>query len=168
LPLSAIAAQMFDSMIAPVTLAIVLPFFGAIGSVQLLWVPLLVVLTVTWTTGLVMLLSCANLFFRDVKYLVQVILMFGVFFTPVFFEPTMLGRVGANLLMLNPLAGPMEGLRLVIMEGHNLAIPLQGSDGSTTGWNPLWLVWSAAVSAITLILSLKVFRHFGYLFAERA
>jgi lipopolysaccharide transport system permease protein len=168
LPLSAIAAQMFDSMIATATLAVVLPFFGAIGSVQLLWIPLLLVLTVTWTTGLVLLLSCANLFFRDVKYLVQVILMFGVFFTPVFFEPTMLGRVGANLLMLNPLAGPMEGLRLVIMEGHNLAIPLHAGDGFAIAWNPLWLVWSAIVSSIVLILSLNVFRRFGHLFAERA
>jgi len=168
LPLSSVAAQMFDSAIATVTLAIVLPFFGAVGSVQLLWIPLLVVLAVTWTTGLVMLLSCANLFFRDVKYLVQVILMFGVFFTPVFFEPAMLGRVGANLVMLNPLAGPMEGLRLVIMDGHNLAMPLHTGDGSATAWNPLWLAWSAIVSTTTLILSLRLFRRFGHLFAERA
>jgi lipopolysaccharide transport system permease protein len=168
LPLSSIVAQMFDSMIATVTLAVVLPFLGANGSVQLLWVPFLVVLTVAWTTGLVMLLSCANLFFRDVKYLVQVILMFGVFFTPVFFEPAMFGRVAANLLMLNPLAAPMEGLRLVIMNGHNLASPLYTDDGSSIAWNPLWLVWSSIVSGIMIILSLKVFRRFGHLFAERA
>jgi lipopolysaccharide transport system permease protein len=168
LPLSSIAAQMFDSAIAAVSVALIVPFFGAIGSMQLLWIPLLVVLAVVWTTGLVMLLSCANLFFRDVKYLVQVILMFGMFFTPVFFEPAMVGTRVANLLMLNPLGAPLEGLRLVIMEGRNLATPLYGANGSTIVWNPLWLTWSAVASAITLLISIKAFRRFSHLFAERA
>ena len=46
------------------------------------------------------LLSCANLFFRDVKYITQVVLTFGIFFTPVLFEPSVLGSRGARLIML--------------------------------------------------------------------
>lgn len=166
LPLSSIGAQLFDTAIAAATIALVVPFFGAVWSVQLLWIPVLFALILLWTTGLVMLLSCANLFFRDVKYLVQVILMFGVFFTPVFFEPVMLGTTGANLLMLNPLSAPMEALRLVIMDGHNLTVHTSGPD-DTTIWNPTWLAWSAGASAATFFGSVKVFRRFGYLFAER-
>jgi lipopolysaccharide transport system permease protein len=167
LPQSAIAAQMFDTLIAAAFLALFIPFFGAVASPQLLWVPFLVLLTVVWTTGLVMLLSCANLFFRDVKYLVQVLLMFGAFFTPVFYEPDMLGTLGANLLMSNPLAAPMEGLRLVVMEGHNLATPLRSPERGVTAWNPLWLGWSVAASLIMLLISVKVFRRSAPMFAER-
>ena len=77
-----------------------------------------------FTTGVSLFLSCANLFFRDVKYIVQVVLMFGIFFTPIFFEPAMLGPKGAYLAMLNPLTGILEGLRLSVVEGHNLLEPL--------------------------------------------
>ncbi len=37
------------------------------------------------TLGIALIVSCANLFFRDVKYIVQVLITFGVFFTPVFY-----------------------------------------------------------------------------------
>ena len=49
-----------------------------------------------FTVAVGLFLSCANLFFRDVKYIVQVVLMFGIFFTPIFFEPAMLGARGAH------------------------------------------------------------------------
>ena len=54
------------------------------------------------------------------KYLVQVLLTFGIFFTPVFFEPYMFGRLGARVMMLNPLAPLLEGLRLSVVYNHQL------------------------------------------------
>ncbi len=82
--------------------------------------------------------SCANLFFRDVKYITQVILSFAIFFTPVLFEPSMLGERGARLVMLNPLAPILEGLRLVIVEGHNLLVPLMvGLPAVNNGVTPI-------------------------------
>ena len=35
--------------------------------------------------------SAAGLFFRDVKYLVEMFLTFAIFFTPVFFDAAMFG-----------------------------------------------------------------------------
>ena len=125
LPLSAVGAQCFDSGIAFVALAVLLPVLGAVvASWALLWIPLLLVLLLAFTTACALLLSCANLFFRDVKYIVQVLLTFGIFFTPVFFEPAMLGPRGASIAMLNPLSPLLEGLRLSVTLGHNLLEPL--------------------------------------------
>ena len=53
-------------------------------SIYLLWLPLLLLLLILYTFGLGLLLSAANLFYRDIKYVVEIILMFGIFFTPVF------------------------------------------------------------------------------------
>ena len=63
-------------------------------SVQLLWVPLLLLLlSGAGRSGLTLLLSAANLFFRDVKYIVEIVLMFAIFFTPVFYRSRrMFGR----------------------------------------------------------------------------
>jgi hypothetical protein len=47
----------------------------------------MLLLLALFTTGCALLLNCANLFCRDVKYIVQVVLNFGTFATPVFLEP---------------------------------------------------------------------------------
>ena len=104
------------------TLVIILPFLGVRPHASFAWIPLLLLLLVLFTTGVSLFLSCANLFFRDVKYIVQVVLMFGIFFTPIFFEPAMLGPRGAHLAMLNPLTGILEGLRLSVVDGRNLLV----------------------------------------------
>ena len=168
LPLSSVGAQSFDTSIGLLTLIIILPFLGVRLHPSDVWVPLLLVLLLLFTTGVSLFLSCANLFFRDVKYIVQVVLMFGIFFTPIFFEPTMLGPKGAYIAMLNPLTGILEGLRLSIVEGHNLLVPLtvvvKGVE--RVAWNPWELVYTAAFSIFAVLGSALMFRRLQHLFAE--
>ncbi|MFN2316277.1 MAG: ABC transporter permease [Gemmatimonadales bacterium] len=168
LPLSAVLAQGFDSMIGAVALAIALPFLGAKLSLALLWVVPLVVLMFVLTATICLFLACANLFFRDVKYIVQVLLTFGIFFTPVLFEAVMLGERLAPFVMLNPLAPILEGLRLVVVQGHNLLEPLRVVvDGRLVEyWNPWYLGWTAGVTLVGLVLTITMFRRLQYLFAE--
>jgi lipopolysaccharide transport system permease protein len=168
LPLSSVGAQAFDTAIGLMTLVIILPFLGVRLHASLAWVPLLLVLLVLFTTGVSLFLSCANLFFRDVKYIVQVVLMFGIFFTPIFFEPAMLGPRGAYLAMLNPLTGILEGLRLSVVEGRNLLYPIsvvvKGVERSV--WEPWELVYSAVCAVIGMMGAALMFRRLQHLFAE--
>lgn len=168
LPLSAIGAQIFDSSIGLVTLTLILPFLGVRLHASLVWVPLLLVLLVFFTTGVSLFLSCANLFFRDVKYIVQVVLMFGIFFTPVFFEPTMLGARGAFIATLNPLTGILEGLRLSIVDGHNLLEPLSivVRGAQVPVWEPWELLYSAVCAIGGTLGATVMFRRLQPLFAE--
>src|SRR5664279_5627711 len=168
LPLSSVGAQAFDSSIGFITLIIILPFLGVRLHPSDVWVPLLLVLLLLFTTGVSLFLSCANLFFRDVKYIVQVVLMFGIFFTPIFFEPAMLGPRGAHLAMLNPLTGILEGLRLSVVDGRNLLYPIsvvvKGVERPV--WEPWELVYSGVCAVIGMIGSAPMFRRLQYLFAE--
>lgn len=168
LPLSAVAAQSYDTGIGLITLGVILPFLGVGIHPSLVWVPLLLVLLAAFTTAASLFLSCANLFYRDVKYIVQVVLMFGIFFTPVFFEPAMLGDRGARVIMLNPLTGILEGLRLSIVAGHNLLHPLtvtlKGTDRAV--WEPWELGYSASASILGLVAASWMFRRLQPLFAE--
>lgn len=169
LPLSAIFAQGFDSLIGGVTLVVVLSVFGVRWSWAWAWVVLLALLLVCFTAAAALFLSCANLFFRDVKYIVQVFLMFGIFFTPVFFEPAMLGRFG-GYAMLNPLAPILEGLRLAMTEGHNLFMPLV-TRGMSSGpellvWSPWLLAYAAAWAIGGLFASALLFHRLALAFAE--
>jgi lipopolysaccharide transport system permease protein len=168
LPLSSVGAQSFDTSIGLLTLLIILPLLGVRVHASLVWVPLLLLLLVLFTTGVSLFLSCANLFFRDVKYIVQVVLMFGIFFTPIFFEPAMLGAKGAHLAMINPLTGILEGLRLSVVDGRNLLYPItevvNGVERSV--WTPWELVYSAACAVIAVLGAAMMFRRLQHLFAE--
>ena len=169
LTLSTVLAQTKDTGVALVALTIMLPFLGVHYSLAVLWVPVLLLLTFVLTAAAGLFLACANLFFRDVKYLVQVFLTFGIFFTPVFYEPMLLGSRAARWVMLNPLAPLLEGMNVAVVRGHNLLTPLlaTSSTGETvTLWSPWFLGYSAAWAVGGLLLSLLLFRRMSYLFAE--
>ena len=119
-----------------------------------------------FTLALALFLSSANLFFRDVKYIVQVILTFGIFFTPVFFEPAMFGEVGARLMMLNPVAPILEAVRLTVVEGNSLLSPIY--EGGFLVWSPWYLLYSAVWAAIGFAGASLMFHRLEFLFAEYA
>lgn len=150
-PLAAIISQLFDLAVASVALVVLLAVAGIGVSIQLLWVPLLIAVLVAQALALGFLFSALALFFRDVKYLVEVILTFGIFFTPVFYNVELLGDL-APVLMLNPVAPILEGLGACIV--HQQTPPLD------------WLAYSAAVSLAALGLSYKTFRALEPSFAE--
>jgi ABC-type polysaccharide/polyol phosphate export permease len=122
-------------------------------SIQLLWLPCLILILVVLTTGMGILLSAASLFFRDVKYLVEVLLTFGIFFTPVFYEASMFGR-WAPILMLNPIAPLLEGITDVVV--RHTSPPLA------------WVSYSALCAVGIFAGALAIFHALDPYFAESA
>lgn len=164
LPLGSVLAQTFDSLIGFGLAAIILPFTGVTLSPQLVWVPVLLLMLWTLALAAALFLSCANLFFRDVKYLVQIFLTFGIFVTPVIFEAEMFGPAG-RFMMLNPVAPILEGLRLSIVQHHNLLSTLTSPKGFVY-WEPAFLAYSAAWAVLGLFASLIIFHRAEERFAE--
>lgn len=169
-PLAAVLAQSFDTVIGATVMAIILFLFLQIGfSVQLLWVVLLVLFLFLLTAGLALFLSCANLFFRDVKYIVQVLVTFGIFFTPVFYEPANLGPAGAQIMMLNPLAPLLEGFRLAVVEHHNLfhSLSVMSPGGQEIlAWQPWYLLYAAAWAIFGSLGAWVMFHKLEFIYAE--
>jgi ABC-type polysaccharide/polyol phosphate export permease len=144
-------------------------FLGVALSIQFLWVVPLILLLFIFTVGLALFLSCANLFFRDVKYIVQVLLTFGIFFTPVLYEPANLGALGCQLMMLNPLTPILEGLRLAIVDQQNLfhSLAMNARSGETLfAWHPGYLLYAAAWSLGGFLGAWFLFHKLEYLYAE--
>jgi lipopolysaccharide transport system permease protein len=151
-PLAAILAQAPDFFIAGSVLTVLLWMGGLGGTLNLLWVPVLVVILMTLALGIGIILSALNLYYRDVKYIVEVILTFAVFVTPVFYEVTLF-RNWSNVLMLNPVAPLMEGLTDSIVYQRTPA--------------NFWLLYSAILSFGILHLSVIAFKKLEVKFAER-
>jgi lipopolysaccharide transport system permease protein len=169
-PLSATLVQVIDTLIASVVLAaLLLLVLGGSFSIQILWTVPLVLLLFTLSAGAGLFLSCANLFFRDVKYIVQVLLTCGVFFTPVFYEASHLGPHGSVLMMFNPLAPILEGLRLVIVEHHNLfdALVVASAAGKEiVAWHPAYLLYSTIWSLVGGLGAWVTFHKLEFVYAE--
>lgn len=150
-PFASILACLFDFLIASITLAILLSIAHIGLSIQILWLPVLLLFLILFTSGLGLLLSSANLFFRDVKYIVEIILMFGIFFTPVFYEANTFGK-WKPFLLANPIGS--------ILESINNIVVLQISP------NPFWLFYAGIASIITFIIGLSIFHTTEPYFAE--
>jgi len=164
LPIASTAAAGFDTAIGGVAIVAVLGFLGVSLTWAVLWIPVLAILLISFTLACALLFSCLNVFFRDVKYLIQVVVTFGIFFTPVFFEPEMLGEAG-RWLMLNPVAPVFEGIRLSLIEGVNLIQEVRHPDGYLV-WHPLYLVYCTIWSLGGLAFSWTVFRWLEVKMAE--
>ena len=150
-PLAAVLANLFDFGIASMATIVILGIMGVGISVHLLWVPLLLLFLILFSAGLGMLMSCANLFFRDVKYIVEVILTFAIFFTPVFYEASIFGK-WETLLLLNPVGS--------ILECINTVVVLQRPP------NYYWLSYAASCGIGLFLLGWNVFHRLEYSFAE--
>jgi ABC-type polysaccharide/polyol phosphate export permease len=151
-PASAVLSALFDLAVAVLPVIAILIWTGVPFGAALLWVPLLLALLALLVSGLGFAFSAANLFFRDVKYIVEVILTFAIFFTPVFYEADMLGE-WRSWVLLNPVAPLLEGLRSAVVLNQ---APELG-----------WLLYSAAVSVLVFFAGWKLFHALEPAFADR-
>jgi ABC-type polysaccharide/polyol phosphate export permease len=150
-PLAAVMASLFDLFVASGALLIFLFAIRVGWSIELLWVPLLLATIVVFACGIGMIVSAAGLFFRDVKYIVEVLLTFGIFFTPVFYDARMLGDK-AKWLLLNPVAPLLEALGSCVVRR-----PLP---------DPWWIAYSLGFSTATLVGGYLFFKRLETAFAE--
>lgn len=166
LPIAAVGAQGVDALVGLGFLLVLTPVLGVRVTPELLWLPLLVALLLLLVLGLALLLSAANVFYRDVKYLVQVAVTFGIFATPVFYGLPDLHGKARVIIALNPLTTVLEGMRLVLGEGLGLAHTIVAPDGGMPIWTPWYLVGTAAVGLLLLGLGVRFFRLQADRFAE--
>lgn len=170
IPVASVFSQAPDLLVSLLVVLIVLPIVGVSIQMTTLWVIVLLLLLVVFTIGWALILSCSNLFFRDVKYILQVALNFGVFATPVFFEPQMLGPKGAKIMLALPLSPFIQGMDVAAVRGHNLLEPLilNSSKGPVTVWAPWMLGYGLVVSTALAVVGLLIFRRASGKFAEMA
>ena len=150
-PFSSILAQLFDFAVAASLLIILIPFSGLELGMNAAWFPFLLLLLIILTAGFGLLLSCATLFFRDVKYIVEIVMTFGILFTPVFYDAKMFGE-WKYVLLLNPVGAILEGMNEVLVLNR--------------APDPFWLVYSISWALGSLFVAWLIFDNAESAFAE--
>lgn len=88
------------------------------GSLQIaLLLPVIVLLQTLFTLGLAFLTATATVFFRDALQLVQIIISFWIYLTPIFYPVSMLPAWAKKLMLFNPLYPFMETYQSLFVGG---------------------------------------------------
>ena len=117
--------------------------------------PVFVLVQVMFVAGLSMLLSMANLFFRDVKYIMTFVLQLWFFATNVVYPIQFVNKPGfAWIAYVNPMTPLLNAYRDC----------LQGPGGVHT--QPLGLAMSVTISVAVFVVGWRVFHKAAFKFAE--
>jgi lipopolysaccharide transport system permease protein len=142
-PLVAMGSAIIDYF---VTLPVYVLFFLATGGefhIAVLWVVPLFLLEVLFTLGLGYGLAALNVFVRDTRLLVELVLFLGVYATPMFYKPSSVPERFQWIVQANPMTGFVDTQRAVL----------------TTGTPPTTsvLVQLVVVTVVALLIGLRLF-----------
>lgn len=116
-PFSAVLVALVDSAVAALVVLGLLVYYDVTPGATLLLLPMIVVVQAIFTAALALLLAMANLFYRDVKYLFDAVLMVWMFASAVVYPVGSVdGALGA-LLRANPMTAIVESYRHVVLYG---------------------------------------------------
>lgn len=114
-PFSAIVVCLVDFAVGSVVLAALMMWYQVPVGPALLWLPAVITVHVVFTAAVALLLSMANLFYRDVKYLFEVVITVWMFASPVVYPIAGIDGVVGALLRLNPMTPILDAYRAVIL-----------------------------------------------------
>jgi len=164
LPLAEVLSNLVNFLLATVVLFAMLVVYGRWFSPAILMLPLIVLTQTLFIAGLALLLSTANVFYRDTQHILEVIMQAWFFLTPVFYPIKILPDNAHFLGMtvniqlwarrLNPMASLIASYRDALY----------------------WKVWTGpdfflrtlVTCLLIFIFGYLVFCHFSRLFGEEA
>lgn len=151
IPISTILVCLVDFFISLIILIALFIIAGQTIHWHLILAPLFILLTVVNGFGIGLYFATINVKFRDVKFIVPVILQFGMYVTPVIFGTRYyLERLPEWLhwlFCLNPMVGAIDGFKYALFGGDAI-------------YNINYFILSIVVSFLFLIIGIKYFYKF--------
>jgi len=118
LPFSAVLVALVDFAVAGVLLAMLMLWYRVPVGSSALFLPVIVLVHVLFTTGLALLLSMANLYWRDTRHVIEAILTVWMFATSVVYPIERVGGRVGSVLALNPMTPIIDAYRDVLLYGR--------------------------------------------------
>jgi lipopolysaccharide transport system permease protein len=115
LPLITIGTAMVNFVIFLAMMFIVFGFLGHLPYHALLWLPLLVLITLALAVGIGLFLGTLNVFIRDVGQIMEVVINFWFWLTPIVYMVSIMPEKYHWIIMLNPITGVIMGYQSVLL-----------------------------------------------------
>ena len=117
-PIGAIIGCFVDFLIASALVGGLMALYRVPLNPNFLWLPWLIALEVGFLVGVGLLASALNVFYRDIKYIIPLVVQLGLFVTPVIYSVSKVPEHLRPWYMLNPMAVVVDGMRRVILHGQ--------------------------------------------------
>ena len=115
-PFSAVIVSFVDFMIASTVLVGFMAYYRVGVGASVIMLPAVIITHVAFTAAVALLLAMGNLFYRDIKYLFEIVFTVWMFGSSVLYP---VGRVGGRLafaLALNPMTHIIDAYRAVLFQ----------------------------------------------------
>jgi ABC-type polysaccharide/polyol phosphate export permease len=152
-PLSAVLVSLVDLAVGSLVLVALMVYYGVAPTASLWALPWVVLVHVMFTLSICLLLSMANLFYRDVKYLFELIVTVWMFLSAVLYPVDRVGGLTGQIMALNPMTPILEAYRDVLLRGR--------------APDPTSFLITTAIAAVTLLVAWVIFHRAESEFAER-
>jgi lipopolysaccharide transport system permease protein len=151
-PISSVLSGLIDFGIAFIVLLGMMLYYDIHPTLNVIWLPFLLLLTVTTSLAVSLWLSALNVHFRDVRHMLPFLTQFWLFATPIAYPSTLLSEQWRTLYSINPMVGVVEGFRWALL-------------GVETAPGPMLIVSSMASLAL-LVGGVFYFRRLEKTFAD--
>ena len=151
LPLGVVGAFGLDLLIGLVAWIVGIVVVGGTWHVSLLATPLMLMPAIGMTVAVVLVASAVNVYFRDVKHALPLLLQIGFLATPVVYPLSALPDTWARVLRLNPIAVTIDAMRCA-------------AAGQSIPWTALAI--ATAIAVVCCVLAHRVFLRAATRFAD--
>lgn len=125
IPVRAVAVGLASQSVALVIL-IALALANGSLSVNILWLPMVIILQALFLIGLVLVVSALAVALPDVSYFVNLGVLLLMFISPIGFKPDMVPAGFAPLIYLNPVHYMTDAFRSSVLSNHAIDIASLG------------------------------------------
>ena len=168
LPISVVISSFVNLMLAFPVLILFIVFSHIPLTINLLYLPIIMLAQVAFTIGIALIVSALNVFFRDTGIIMEVVLQAWFFMTPVVYPLEMLPEwrllwgimvpVRRITYILNPMASIIASYRSVLYGNSYGAAPLAPA--------PDFLARTVVTSLLVLVVGYWFFRRQNHRFGE--
>lgn len=115
IPIATVCSGVVDLALSFVVLLGLMAYYRHAPTLNIVFLPLLLLLALVTALGVGLWLSALNVQFRDVRYVVPFLTQFWLFATPVAYSSSAVPAPWRTLLALNPMVGVVEGFRWALL-----------------------------------------------------
>ena len=117
-PISAVLVSLVDFAVGSIVLVGLMAYYQVVPTTAVFALPWVLSVHVVFTLALCMLLAMANLFYRDVKYLFELVVTVWMFLSAVLYPVDQVGGMMGRLMAINPVTQIIEAYRDVLLRGQ--------------------------------------------------
>lgn len=162
IPLSIILANLINFILSFILILPLFYMFGLRFNTYILFLPLIIILEFVFTVGISLIFCSLQVYFRDVKYIVEILLLLWFYLTPIFYPLDLIldiSKLFFKFYMLNPLAQIITLYRISLLESYIYNLPKE--------LNLSYMIFnSITVSLIIFFLGLYSFKKLELRFAD--